>query len=524
MQTSASRFRLVLSLKTISLLMLGFGSLIRLVQYLHNRSLWADEAKLALNIVKTSYVGFLQPLDYDQAAPVAFLWVEKLAVQLWGNHEYALRLFPLLAGLLSLILFYQLTAYYLDQRGRAVAIALFASNQYLVYYASEVKQYSTDVMASLAVILVLIRSRIGEMTIDKAIAAGLVGAIVIWFSHPVVFVLAGVEVVYLLRDIHSCVVNRSADALQQTWKWRLITYLCWLISFAVFYSLTLTDIRNNEFFLFTWVDIFPESAWDLGWFVERTWLFFYKPLAFPIAISELAFLFALLGGIAGVKSRQSKHFILWVPGLLTLIAGYLRQYPVDNRFLLFLVPFFIILITHGLFYFLELVRINSPIKRSLVILLLIAFPIIEGSLFLGTSYRYENIKPVLDYVQRHQQPGDIIYVFQKGKFQFQYYASRYDLESHEYTIGVDLDDDIGRIIPTRDEQRGYRRDISRLRGNPRVWFLVSDSRTRDETEFILEQFERMGEKIDGFVADVPTSFVYLYDLTDAARQRKPTQG
>lgn len=77
----------------------------QLSQYLYNRSLWADEAVLALNIVNRSYLELLQPLDYDQAAPIGFLIVEKFAVQLFGDNEYSLRLFPLLSGIISLLLF-----------------------------------------------------------------------------------------------------------------------------------------------------------------------------------------------------------------------------------------------------------------------------------------------------------------------------------------------------------------------------------------------------------------------------------
>ena len=78
---------------------------------LHNRSLWADEAVLALNIVNRSYWELLQPLDYEQGAPVGFLLVEKLAIGVFGNNEYALRLFPLLSGIISLFLFYILAKY-----------------------------------------------------------------------------------------------------------------------------------------------------------------------------------------------------------------------------------------------------------------------------------------------------------------------------------------------------------------------------------------------------------------------------
>ena len=69
----------------LSWLIIVFGIVVRLVQYLSNRSLWADEAALALNIVNRSYSELGQPLDYDQAAPIGFLWLEKLAIDIFGN-------------------------------------------------------------------------------------------------------------------------------------------------------------------------------------------------------------------------------------------------------------------------------------------------------------------------------------------------------------------------------------------------------------------------------------------------------
>src|SRR5947209_20397995 len=85
-------------------LILGFGITVRCVQYLANRSLWLDESFLALNIVHRTFLQLLQPLDYEQGAPLAFLMVERAAVQLFGNSEYALRLFPLVSGIVSLLL------------------------------------------------------------------------------------------------------------------------------------------------------------------------------------------------------------------------------------------------------------------------------------------------------------------------------------------------------------------------------------------------------------------------------------
>ena len=120
----------------LSWIIIGFGIAIRLVQYLYNRSLWADEAVLALNIVNRSYLELLQPLDYDQGAPIGFLWIEKLAIQLFGNNEYALRLFPLLSSILSIFIFYKLAKIFLRLEAVPIALAFFVSLNYLLYFAT----------------------------------------------------------------------------------------------------------------------------------------------------------------------------------------------------------------------------------------------------------------------------------------------------------------------------------------------------------------------------------------------------
>ena len=84
------------------------GSLLRLRQYLLNRSLWGDEASLAINLVTRNFSGLTQLLDYHQAAPVGFLFIEKLSILIFGNHDYVMRLFPLVAGISAIYLVYKI--------------------------------------------------------------------------------------------------------------------------------------------------------------------------------------------------------------------------------------------------------------------------------------------------------------------------------------------------------------------------------------------------------------------------------
>src|SRR5512137_1962180 len=141
-----SRLKGIFSWERAAVLLLFLaGILLRLRQYLTGRSLWVDEAMLALNIVNRNFAELFKPLDYDQGAPLGFLLVEKLFNLLLGRSEYGLRLFPLLVGILSIWLFYRLLKRVTTGAGMIAALALFVFNPRLIYYSSEVKQYIVDV-------------------------------------------------------------------------------------------------------------------------------------------------------------------------------------------------------------------------------------------------------------------------------------------------------------------------------------------------------------------------------------------
>src|SRR5512141_2207397 len=131
------------------------GGLFRLRQYFSGRSLWRDEAGLALNIVERNFAGLLQPLGYEQGAPVGFLFLEKILILLFGNHDQVMRLVPLVSGILSVYFFYRIAQAFI--KGSWFATLLFAISWSLVYYSSELKQYSSDVM--IAMLLVFLVSR-----------------------------------------------------------------------------------------------------------------------------------------------------------------------------------------------------------------------------------------------------------------------------------------------------------------------------------------------------------------------------
>jgi hypothetical protein len=165
------------------------GAAFRAAQYAADRSLWLDEAMLALNIVNRSFLELAQlPLEYDQAAPLGFLLSEKLLTTLFGNADYVLRILPLLSGLASLWALYALAKRVLAQRVAIVtAVLLFAVSAPLIYYASEVKQYSCDVLICLLLLAAIIRNFRPKPFPPRLSAAGGVGSrgIVVLLSRVV---------------------------------------------------------------------------------------------------------------------------------------------------------------------------------------------------------------------------------------------------------------------------------------------------------------------------------------------------
>ena len=130
-------------LRRLSWAAVTVGCLLRIVQYLFDRSLWMDEAYLSLNVLHRSFAGLCRALDYHQGAPIGFLLLEKSAVLWWGGSEYVLRLLPLLGGIASVLLFYKLANKVLPANAVPIAVGLFAISPTLIYYSAEVKQYSS---------------------------------------------------------------------------------------------------------------------------------------------------------------------------------------------------------------------------------------------------------------------------------------------------------------------------------------------------------------------------------------------
>lgn len=487
-------------------LALGLGVILRLVQYLLNRSLWLDEAQLALNLAHRSYAGLLQPLDYHQGAPVGFLLLEKAAVQSLGGSEYALRFLPLVAGLVSLFLFYKVAKESIRPNALPIAMGLFAISPSLIYYSSEVKQYSTDVAIALAIYSIALVVKPSEWSNSRIVALGLVGAAAIWISHPSVFVLGGIGAtaafVFLAR--------KQWDRLA-----RLSLLACmWLTSLGISYFFFLRGLTRDRDLLDYWVDNFmplpPKSVSDLKWFVDSFFGFFGQTVSLQlVGLAALTF----VTGAAYMYSRdRMKMAFLFLPALFTLVASSLHKYPFGGRLALFLVPAAILVIAEGA----KQIQIVTSRNAAVVGYTLIALLFLDPSIYLIHHFAKpsslvprpgimlpEEIKPVIAYVRAHQRMGDVVYLNTGSQPAYQYYAELYGIRENNLVLGTAVGDDA----------TDYVSDFAPLRGR-RTWIVVSHA-SGGGGAMQMKHFEfylgMIGRRIDQFTA--PGAAVYLYDLS-----------
>ncbi len=495
----------------LSWIIIVFGIVIRLIQYISNRSLWADEAVLALNIVNRSYSELTQPLDYDQVAPIGFLWIEKFLVNLLGNNEYVLRLFPLIAGMVSLFIFAIIARRYLENLGRVIAILLFSTLSSIVYYSTEVKQYSTDILISLLLCYLLAPYGRKKLTTCQTIIKSILVVIFLWFSHPAIFILAAMGSV----ELANLILNKNTDQFKQ----KTIIFASGLLSFSILYFGFLNQANDNQNLFNSWGDAFPNHPLNIIWYLDAFGKFFYKPLGFEyykifgfvINLDAIAITLFLLGCFSYFHKNKIIFCTLLFPLLTTFAGAALQLYPFRNRVVLFLIPFFIIAIAAGIncITTLKLHRVIA-ILLAFLITLTIAYPVVESSTTYVKPQQKEEIKEVINYIQQREQPQDILYIYQRGIYQFLYYAEKYGYQPGDYILGVeDLDIYDGSKFSEAELQR-YKNDLDKLRGNSRVWFLFSHVTRNTEYIPIKTYLDTIGTEVDLF--ETKGSFVYLYNL------------
>jgi hypothetical protein len=392
--------------------LLALGAAIRLRAYLNCPSLWGDEAALALNFIERGYGELAQPLAHNQAAPLGFLWLVKTSVLAFGFNENSLRLVPFAMGLAGLGLFWLVakwcfTAVGLAPRWVALALLLFVGSPPLINYSAGFKQYTTDVAITLLMLLASLRFDAAKASARQFVALGVLGAVLIWFSHPLILVQAGIGTVLML----------SLLSLRPI-AWRRVIGVvaigcAWLASFAVEYVFLLREQAKNDYLVTYWVNGFlpwpVQVGTTLAWLkhIAHETLSYLTPDPLPWLSGPV-----LLAGIWLLARRGPKVCGLLVfPLLYGLLAAALHMFPYGQRLWLFSVPIEFLLIAAGAAFVVGAARLQhaawAPLKMLLVLALL-SSPAYGLWKFTVRPPDGLLFRTALEYYRDHDQPGDVL--------------------------------------------------------------------------------------------------------------------
>ena len=493
---------------TLVLLLIGAG--LRVWQYAIGEALWYDELALARNLVETSFYDLLTtPLKYGQVAPAGFLLVEKAAITAFGNNEYALRLFPLLCSLASLPLFVGVARRILAPEATLLAVTLFNLSPRLIAFASQAKQYSTDVAITLLLTALTLRwrqQRPLSRAYPSAALLGAVGLVVVWFSHAAVLVLAGLGVALIIdahfRKRHS---YREIAPITSLWFIGIVS----AVIFAVYNMSPSTLAYMQAYWSNGFMPLPPEATGEALWLWRAFRGLFQREFRYPLPGAGV--LLMLLGTVSLVRFRRWPALVILAPLGIALFASAARHYPFGERVSLFLLPAILLLAVEGVY---RLQHVAATLWRPFgLIVLIMATAVPVYALYTDHSIQPKReIREVLAYVDALRRPDDAIYIFHNAWHSVRYYGVRYGLPREAMVIGH---------CPAGDSRK-LLTELDQFRGQPRLWVIISHAvGPFRERETILSYLAAIGLERQKIVTGTGrlSSSAYLFDLSDPERLR-----
>jgi Dolichyl-phosphate-mannose-protein mannosyltransferase len=479
--------------------LIGLGALLRVRQYLYNRSLWRDEAALVYNVLHRGYLGFSRPLSFEQGTPPGFFVVEKAMSQVLGSSELALRFFPLVCSVAALVIGLVLVRRHLAAPAGLVALSLCATSPSLIYFGSEVKQYSTDVLMALLVILAASSVWRNAYSRRSCVVLALVGAVAIPFSHAATFVLLGAGLtlawpVLRRRDRSELVRLASVGAVWVT---------TWGITYALFDRHLDSDAFLRSFWSEAFLPIPPTTHHGVHqWTTALSTLF-----SMLVGNPALLALFAILAvvGIAALRRRPGVLAIVLLPWIAVVIASSFQLYPATERLALFLIPLLAVLVGAGAAAVAAWLGGRSQVLGTGFLVIVVVLGGAVGLRRFVDPQPIEELRPLLQDMSAHARPGDYVFVASTAVPSWDYYRDHIALPRGLHVIESQA---------ATDDEATVEREIAPLRGQPFVW-VVSSAYWQPEGHIrpdVTAAFARVGHQVTEFEYDGPGASVALYDL------------
>jgi uncharacterized membrane protein len=369
--------------RTIGFILIFIGVLLRAIQFFYNRSFWGDEAMLALKLLHEP-IRDLIVFSSGQAAPPLFMLLIRAMIGVFGSDDMIFRLIPFFCGILSIPLFYAVALRFLPRNFALFSLGLFSLLDNLIYYSSELKQYNSDVFSSILLLFIYVKYKEKSSTALYVILV-ISALVLIWFSHPIIFVCASI----IIMELFTAIAQKKPCI--RAW----ILSITIGLSFCIQYFLTTIYMNRsvglNAYWKHAFWPLIPHSILDILWLpinllrlgsyflglrltliskqinqilslpVYEQMMFLFNNGAIFLYIIFFSLFISILIGVGiyrYAKDSKTQFFLLILPLVLTLVASVLKKYPFEGRFLLYYFPYLTILVSGGLLF------INEGIKKS----------------------------------------------------------------------------------------------------------------------------------------------------------------
>lgn len=498
--------------------LVGSGFLFRLRAYWFNRSIWLDEAALANNVIQNSTIDLItKPLAYGQSAPIGFLVAEKLLVTWISESEKVLRLLPLGAGMLLLVMALWLGSMVFTQPlPRLVFVGLVAYSPILIFYSIEFKQYIWDACLALlflALGVYLLREQTTQADQETGnklhalmIVLGVAGFIGIWFSQPVVFFLFGVGMSLFLQAVRQ---KRKISIILLS-----VIGMSWLSSFGFSMWLMLKNVTNKQDLFGYWATGFAPGF--LNGFASIKWYLETELAAVYMAFQEqgvsgpnyhaewyhlpniLLGLSCLLGGLWILVRHKQLGLMLILSGAAIWMASLLRYYPLRGRLFLFAVPI-VFLFAAGMIDFLE--QKNIKYLNWLFALGFVGIVFFPSVQYFIQPFSFSEIRTVLPYLMDESESGkDLVAVSQWSMLAYEYYSPRFGLDNLGLHAVINIDFDAQEFL----------RSVCTYPDHGRMWLVFSHR--MPQAESFLATIRNLTPQLDQF--ESKGAGVYLFDFSE----------
>ena len=232
--------------------------------------------------------------------------IQRMIIGLLGSSGYATRFLPLVCGIASLWLVRKLAFRWMSAPAAMAALFMFALSDDLVYYSSEVKPYSSDLLYGLAILLVSSDLLDHPLCKRRIVVLGVLAVAAPWLSFPSVFMIAGCGAV-----LDPC------KAWQRNWRdvlWLSVIAIAWAISFLLSYQASALFLHPATtmyvFWNFAFIPFPPKSKADLlttgglvlEIFVNPLYLVPWSLPVYVVILPVVLWLWVRFSWVAGTRS------------------------------------------------------------------------------------------------------------------------------------------------------------------------------------------------------------------------------